>query len=104
MKITRRNFLKGSLASLFLAGSGIPVYSSTKTKKNLVVIMLRGGMDALCAVPVIGDKDFEKRRKQLILDDTIKLNLVSKDTVNGLGPLDKIKSAINYLIFGGDLN
>ena len=74
MKITRRNFLKGSLASLFLAGSGIPVYSSTKTKKNLVVIMLRGGMDALCAVPVIGDKDFEKRRKQLILDDTIKLN------------------------------
>ena len=74
MKITRRNFLKGSLATLFLAGSGIPVYSSTKTKKNLVVIMLRGGMDALCAVPVIGDKDFEKRRKQLILDDTIKLN------------------------------
>ena len=74
MKISRRNFLKGSLATLFLAGSGIPVYSSTKTKKNLVVIMLRGGMDALCAVPVIGDKDFEKRRKQLILDDTIKLN------------------------------
>jgi len=31
-------------------------------------------MDALCAVPVIGDKNFEKRRKQLILDDTIKLN------------------------------
>ena len=74
MKITRRNFLKGSLATLFLAGSGIPVYSSTNTKKNLVVIMLRGGMDALCAVPVIGDKNFEKRRKQLILDDTIKLN------------------------------
>ena len=34
MKITRRNFLKGSLATLFLAGSGIPVYSSTNTKKN----------------------------------------------------------------------
>ena len=31
-------------------------------------------MDALCAVPVIGDKNFEKRRKQLILDNTIKLN------------------------------
>ena len=45
MKITRRNFLKGSLATLFLAGSGIPVYSSNKVKKNLVVIMLRGGMD-----------------------------------------------------------
>ena len=36
--------------------------------------------------------------------DPINLNLVSKDNVNGLGPIDKIKSAINYLIFGGDLN
>jgi uncharacterized protein (DUF1501 family) len=26
--------------------------------------MLRGGMDGLCAVPVIGDKNFEKRRKK----------------------------------------
>ena len=74
MRISRRGFLKGSLATLFLAGTGLPVYSSTKAKKNLVVIMLRGGMDALCAVPVVGDKNFEKRRKQLILDDTIKLN------------------------------
>ena len=67
MKITRRNFLKGSLATLFLAGSGIPVYSATKTKKNLVVVMLRGGMDALCAVPVIGDKDLTKRRAHTIV-------------------------------------
>ena len=74
MKISRRGFLKGSLATLFLAGTGLPVYSSSKAKKNLVVIMLRGGMDALCAIPVIGDKNFEKRRKQLILDNTIKLN------------------------------
>ena len=74
MKISRRTFLKGSLTTLFLAGTGLPVYSSNKAKKNLVVIMLRGGMDALCAVPVIGDKNFEKRRKELILDDTIKLN------------------------------
>ena len=36
--------------------------------------------------------------------DTIELNLVSKDNVNGLGPIDKIKSAMNYLIFGGDIN
>ena len=36
--------------------------------------------------------------------DTLILNLVSKDKVTGLGPIDKIKSAINYLIFGGDLN
>ena len=36
--------------------------------------------------------------------DALELNLVSKDNVNGLGPIDKIKSAINYLIFGGDIN
>ena len=36
--------------------------------------MLRGGMDGLCAVPIIGDKNFEKRRKDLILDRTIKLD------------------------------
>ena len=36
--------------------------------------------------------------------DLIKLNLVSKDNVNGLDPIDKMKSAINYLIFGGDIN
>ena len=36
--------------------------------------------------------------------DTLELSLVSKDYVDGLGPIDKIKSAINYLIFGGDIN
>ena len=74
MKISRRNFLKGTATTLFLAGFNLPVFANNKTKKNLVVIMLRGGMDGLCAVPVIGDKDFEKRRKDLILDKTIKLN------------------------------
>ncbi len=36
--------------------------------------------------------------------DKLELNLVSKNNVNGLGPIDKIKSAMNYLIFGGDVN
>jgi len=36
--------------------------------------------------------------------DSVILSLVSKDNVAGLGPVDKIKSAINYLIFGGDVN
>ena len=74
MKISRRNFLKGTATTLFLAGFNLPVLANNKTKKNLVVIMLRGGMDGLCAVPVIGDKNFEKRRQDLILEKTIKLN------------------------------
>jgi uncharacterized protein (DUF1501 family) len=74
MKISRRDFLKGTATSLFLAGFNLPVLATSSRKKNLVVIMLRGGMDGLCAVPVIGDKNFEKRRKNILIEDTIKLN------------------------------
>ena len=74
MKISRRDFLKGTATSLFLAGFNLPALATSSRKKNLVVIMLRGGMDGLCAVPVIGDKNFEKRRKNILIKDTIKLN------------------------------
>jgi uncharacterized protein (DUF1501 family) len=74
MKISRRDFLKGSATTLFLAGFNLPALASSSRKKNLVVIMLRGGMDGLCAVPVIGDKNFEKRRKSILIENAIKLN------------------------------
>jgi len=74
MKITRRDFIKGTATTLFLAGFNLPVFASSNKKKNLVVIMLRGGMDGLTAVPIIGDKDFEKRRKDIVIENTIKLN------------------------------
>ncbi|MDA7636191.1 DUF1501 domain-containing protein [Candidatus Pelagibacter sp.] len=74
MKISRRDFLKGSATTLFLAGFNLPALAASSKKKNLVVIMLRGGMDGLCAVPVIGDKNFEKRRKNILIENTIKLN------------------------------
>jgi uncharacterized protein (DUF1501 family) len=74
MKITRRDFLKGTATTLFLAGFNLPALASSLRKKNLVVIMLRGGMDGLCAVPVIGDKNFEKRRKSILIENAIKLN------------------------------
>ena len=100
MKISRRNFLKGSATTLFLAGFNFPILASTDKKKNLVVIMLRGGMDGLCAVPIIGDKNFEKRRKDLILDQTIKLykdsSIYQYCTIGGDGSLN---SLINALMF-----
>ena len=74
MKISRRDFLKSSATTLFLAGFNLPALATTSKKKNLVVIMLRGGMDGLCAVPVIGDKNFEKRRKSILIENAIKLN------------------------------
>ncbi len=74
MKITRRDFLKGTATSLFLAGFNFPVLASTSKKKNLIVIMLRGGMDGLCAVPVIGDKSFEKIRKGILIENPMRLD------------------------------
>ena len=74
MKISRRDFLKGTATSLFLAGFNFPVLASTSKKKNLIVIMLRGGMDGLCAVPVVGDKRFEKIRKGILIENPMKLD------------------------------
>ena len=74
MKINRRDFLKTTaLTSLYFAGFGAPTLASKGPKKNLVVIMLRGGMDGLCAIPIKGDKKFEKLRSKINLDRTLKL-------------------------------
>ena len=74
MKISRRNFLKGSLTTLFVAGFNLPIYASNNIKKNLIVISLRGGMDGLCALPAKSDKNFEKLRPDLILDKNLEIN------------------------------
>ena len=58
MKITRRDFLKTTaLTSLYFAGFGGQTFANSAKKKNLVIIMLRGGMDGLCAIPIKGDKN-----------------------------------------------
>ena len=73
MKISRRDFLKTTaLTSLYFAGFGTPTHASGP-KKNLVIIMLRGGMDGLCAIPVKDDKNFEKLRSKINLDRTLQL-------------------------------
>ena len=75
MKITRRDFLKTTaLTSLYFAGFGVSGYSNPEIKKNLVIIMLRGGMDGLCALPIKGDKYFEKLRNKINLDRTLSLS------------------------------
>ena len=74
MKISRRNFLKGSLTTLFVAGFNLPIYASNNIKKNLIVISLRGGMDGLCALPAKSDKNFEKLRPDLIIDKNLEIN------------------------------
>ena len=74
MKISRRNFLKTTaLTSMYFSGFGFPVNAFSGPKKNLVIIMLRGGMDGLCALPVKGEMEFEKLRSKINLDQTINL-------------------------------
>jgi len=74
MNCTRRNFLTGGSTTLFFSGF-LPKITLGNTKKNnLIVISLRGGMDGLTALPVIGDKRLKKLRKKLILEHTLKLN------------------------------
>ncbi|WP_440647832.1 DUF1501 domain-containing protein [Candidatus Pelagibacter sp. HIMB1521] len=74
MKINRRDFLKTTaLTSLYFAGFGVPTLASSGPKKNLVLIMLRGGMDGLCAIPIKDDKNFEKLRSKINLDRTLSL-------------------------------
>ena len=74
MKISRRDFLKTTaLTSLYFAGFGMQSYANSGIKKNLVIIMLRGGMDGLCAIPIKGDKNFEKMRSKINLDRTLQL-------------------------------
>ncbi len=74
MKINRRDFLKTTaLTSLYFAGFSAPTLASNDPKKNLIVIMLRGGMDGLCAIPIKGDKNFKKLRSKINLDRTLSL-------------------------------
>ena len=74
MKINRRDFLKSTvITSLYFTGFGRSALATSKRKKNLVVIMLRGGMDGLCAIPIKGDKNFEKLRSKINLDRTLNL-------------------------------
>ncbi len=74
LNLTRREFLKVSGASLFLAG--LPLHGFTKNKPpgTISVIMLEGGMDGLTAVPPFGDPNLLKKRKNLTSNNFLKLN------------------------------
>ncbi len=74
LNLTRREFLKVSGASLFLAG--LPLHGFTKNKPpgTISVIMLEGGMDGLTAVPPFGDPNLLKMRKNLTSNNFLKLN------------------------------
>lgn len=73
-KLTRRDFLKFSGASLFLAGVPIAGYTKDKPPGNISVILLEGGMDGLTAVPPYGDPNLMKMREKISPTNFKKVN------------------------------
>ena len=64
----RRHFL-GAGASLTLAGHPLMAAaqsSNTFAQRRLLVLMLRGGMDGLCAIPPTGDPQLQALRANLV--------------------------------------
>ena len=74
VNLTRREFLKVSGASLFLAGLPLTGFTKDKPPGTISVILLEGGMDGLTAVPPFGDPNLLKMRKGLTPDKYLKLN------------------------------
>ncbi len=72
MIIKRRQFITG-LSSLSLLGSPFQcACRRVSAKRNLIVIMLRGGMDGLTAVPV-KDSRLSNARPDISVDETLPL-------------------------------
>ena len=72
MSVTRRDFIAG-FASLSLLGAPIfNVRAAGMAKKNLVVVMLRGGMDGLTAIQP-NDRRMEKVRPDILVQGVKKL-------------------------------
>ena len=73
MNISRRVFLSGSASLIVTAPMISRALGSTSAKKNLVIVMLRGGMDGLTAVPYIGNNILAKARPDIGVEKPVKI-------------------------------
>ena len=74
---TRRSFIKSTLKAtgvVSLSGAATLSLAALPTESRLMVVILRGGMDGLAAVPAIGDNQLKKIRPTLIPDQTLNLD------------------------------
>ncbi|HJW42635.1 MAG TPA: DUF1501 domain-containing protein [Rhizomicrobium sp.] len=79
--VTRRHALGLVGGGLVTAGLPHLAFAAAETDKRLVVVLLRGAMDGLSAVPAIGDPDYERARNGLAQEGVLKL-----DSTFGLHP------------------
>jgi uncharacterized protein (DUF1501 family) len=71
--INRRDFIAGSMTLTMLGSPLFSARAETLKKKNLVVVLLRGGMDGLTAVPSL-DHDLSSYRPDIFVDNSLRLN------------------------------
>jgi uncharacterized protein (DUF1501 family) len=69
MNLERRSFLLGLGGAMALGGSRLAFADGPPGEKRLVVVILRGAMDGLSAVPAYGDPDFAALRGALALPE-----------------------------------
>ena len=87
--ITRRSILGGAAGGGVLGLAGWPqlTLADAPTDNRLVVVILRGAMDGLAAVPPYGDRSYLARRADLALPLPGQLDgIVSLDGFFGLNP------------------
>lgn len=86
---SRRTILKTMAAASALSFWGGPIryaFASISTNRRLVVVILRGALDGLAAVPPYGDPDYASVRGQLALDKSGTNPLHDLDGFFGLHP------------------
>jgi uncharacterized protein (DUF1501 family) len=69
MIISRRVFLSGSASLIVTSALSANAVAAGSEKTNLVVVMLRGGMDGLAAVPFVGDNVLSNARPDIGIDN-----------------------------------
>ena len=74
MITSRRIFLAGSASLVVTSPLTMPAMAASGRKTNLVVVMLRGGMDGLAAAPYIGDDTLAKMRPDISIDRPVKIS------------------------------
>ena len=71
MITSRRVFLSGSASLIVTSALSTNAVAAGSKKTNLVVVMLRGGMDGLAAVPFVGDKVLSNARPDIGIDNPV---------------------------------
>jgi uncharacterized protein (DUF1501 family) len=87
--LDRRSILKTSLAAGALTVWDAPIrlaFANAPTDRRFVVVILRGALDGLAAVPPHGDPDYKSVRGALALDSTGTTALHDLDGYFGLHP------------------